>query len=80
MVVSDIRQPTIVGVLGVALVFIAGGSQPATAADPLEDLDAYVEQVLVDWDLPGLAVAVVSGDEPLSANVSETSRSTARSE
>jgi CubicO group peptidase (beta-lactamase class C family) len=37
------------------------------AEEPPEGLDAYVEQVLVDWDLPGAAVAVVSGGDVIFA-------------
>jgi CubicO group peptidase (beta-lactamase class C family) len=31
-------------------------------SDPLSGLDAYVEQALVEWEIPGLALAVVQGD------------------
>jgi len=39
-------------------------SLPSTVAgqDPLRGLDAYIEEVLRDWDAPGIAVAVVKDD------------------
>ena len=37
---------------------------PAIAnEDPLEGIDAYIEKGMSDWELPGLAVAVVKGDK-----------------
>jgi len=36
---------------------------PATAADLTAELDAYVTQVVLDWDVPGLAIAVVKDGE-----------------
>ncbi|MEE9464099.1 MAG: serine hydrolase [Candidatus Neomarinimicrobiota bacterium] len=36
-------------------------------ADPLEGLDQYIENALVEWRVPGLAVAVVSGDSVIYA-------------
>lgn len=34
----------------------------AQAADPLRGLDAYIQQAMRDWDVPGLAVAIVRND------------------
>lgn len=45
-------------------------STPAQAqenADPLEGLDAYVREAMSDWEVPGLAIAVVHRDSVLFA-------------
>lgn len=42
----------------IALIATASAAR-APAAPPLHDLDAYVEKIMVDWEVPGLAVAVV---------------------
>ncbi|HEM46151.1 MAG TPA: class A beta-lactamase-related serine hydrolase, partial [Alphaproteobacteria bacterium] len=39
---------------------LPGGT--AAQASPLEGLDEYIEQAMVDWEVPGLAVAVVKDD------------------
>jgi CubicO group peptidase (beta-lactamase class C family) len=39
----------------------------AQAADPLRGLDAYVEQAMRDWQVPGLAVAIVRHDSVIYA-------------
>ena len=44
-------------VLAVAFVF-----PPCAGAEPLAGLDAYIEKTMKDWQLPGLAIAVVQGD------------------
>jgi CubicO group peptidase (beta-lactamase class C family) len=36
---------------------------PAPAKNPLKDIDAYILKAMKDWDLPGLAVAVVKDDK-----------------
>lgn len=52
-----------------ALLFLAfcvahlAAAQPA----PLGGLDAYIEQAVAEWDLPGLAIAVVKNDEVIYA-------------
>lgn len=46
------------------LVTTFGLASPTMAQQaPLEDLDAYVRQAVQDWDVPGLALAVVKDDE-----------------
>lgn len=47
-----------------ALLFLAVG-RPDLVAQPAElaGLDAYIEQAMRDWEIPGLAIAVVRGDE-----------------
>jgi CubicO group peptidase (beta-lactamase class C family) len=56
------RRPILVSL---AVLF---GSAPGLAqetGDPLEGFDAYVQEAVVAWDVPGLAVAVVQGDSVL---------------
>jgi len=45
------------------LIAAPASAQPA----PLEGLDAYVERAMADWEIPGLALAVVQGDSVLYA-------------
>jgi len=45
-------------VLAVACVF-----PPCAGAEPLSGLDAYIEKSMKDWQLPGLAIAVVQDDQ-----------------
>ncbi|OGD18446.1 MAG: hypothetical protein A2Y69_03645, partial [Candidatus Aminicenantes bacterium RBG_13_59_9] len=40
---------------------------PAPAKDPFKGLDAYILKAMKDWELPGLAVAVVKDDKVLLA-------------
>jgi len=52
----------LVRLLAVALVSV-GASTPLTAqAPPLEGLDAFIEQAMIDWEIPGLALVVVKDD------------------
>ncbi|NIR43736.1 MAG: serine hydrolase [Gemmatimonadetes bacterium] len=44
------------------LVLPAGVAAQTTTDDPLAGLDAYVRQAVHDWEVPGLAVAVVKDD------------------
>ena len=45
------------------LVTVVGG-QPARAQDaPLGGFDEYVNKALSDWDVPGVAIAVIKGDQ-----------------
>ena len=41
----------------------ATSAAPAHAQDTLAGLDAYIRESMPDWDIPGLAVAVVYNDE-----------------
>ena len=41
----------------------ATSATPAPAQEPLAGLDAYIRESMPDWDVPGLAVAVVYNDE-----------------
>lgn len=46
------------------LFILASAAVPAIADEnPLGGLDAYIKKGMSDWELPGLAVAVVKGDE-----------------
>ena len=45
----------------------SGPGLPAPAKDPLKGLDAYILKAMKDWELPGLAVAVVKDDKVLLA-------------
>jgi CubicO group peptidase (beta-lactamase class C family) len=51
------------------LAFAASPASPSAAAQPspLTGLDAYIESAMRDWQVPGLAIAVVSGDAVLFA-------------
>lgn len=40
---------------------------PSPAKDPLKGLDAYIIKAMKDWELPGLAVAVVKDDKVMLA-------------
>jgi len=50
--------------LPVIALLLLGLLAPATAAQsaPLGGLEAYIEQGMRDWEVPGLAIAVVKGD------------------
>ena len=41
----------------------ASTGPPAPAKDPLKGLDAYILKAMKDWELPGLAIAVVKDDK-----------------
>jgi len=54
--------------LAVLIFLLAAGLQastglPVPAKDPLKGLDAYILKAMKDWELPGLAVAVVKDDK-----------------
>ena len=44
-----------------AILFIQSGY--SQTKEQLKSLDAYYEQALKDWNIPGMAIAIVSGDE-----------------
>jgi CubicO group peptidase (beta-lactamase class C family) len=60
-------------ILFILLVFLlvsglqSGPGLPAPAKDPLKGLDAYILKAMKDWELPGLAVAVVKDDKVIFA-------------
>jgi CubicO group peptidase (beta-lactamase class C family) len=64
--VPTLRQLFRSVLLGFAALLWTTGSISAQPA-PLAGLDAYVEQALHDWEIPGLALAVVQGDSLLHA-------------
>ncbi|UCH09963.1 MAG: serine hydrolase [Fidelibacterota bacterium] len=50
--------------LAVIVSFLPAGITTIHAQDnPLEGLDTYIEQAMEDWQLPGLAIAIVKDDE-----------------
>ncbi len=48
-------------VLALLLVLLVG--LPVYAQEPLVGFDEYVEQAMADWNVPGLAIAIVKDDE-----------------
>lgn len=52
--------------LAAAVVLLWGGAASAQPS-PLAGLDAYVQRAMADWEVPGLALAVVQGDSLLYA-------------
>lgn len=61
-----IRRITRAFLLALALVAHAGLAA-AQARDPLQGLDAYIEQAMRDWQVPGLSIAIVRGDSVIFA-------------
>src|ERR687895_1068094 len=55
-----LRQTTIT--LALSLLLLAGASPARAQQAPLAGFDDYVNQALKDWEVPGLAVAVVKDD------------------
>jgi CubicO group peptidase (beta-lactamase class C family) len=57
--------------IGLALCAAVGGAAAQERAIPAEpfptELERYIQQVLVDWQIPGLAIAVVRNDSTLVA-------------
>jgi len=41
---------------------ISGASRPPAVADPMAGFDAYVAKAVKEWEVPGLAIAVVKDD------------------
>jgi CubicO group peptidase (beta-lactamase class C family) len=52
-----IRHVVIAGL--VVFLFAAGSASATEPDDPLRDFDAYAQAALVDWQTPGLAVAII---------------------
>ena len=54
------------GLLPILLLLVlarpAAAQTRAAAPDPLAGLDAYIERAMRDWELPGLAIAIVKDD------------------
>lgn len=48
-----------------ALTFVV--CRPATGAEPLAEVDAYAAKAMADWQVPGMAIAVVKDDQVLLA-------------
>lgn len=58
------RGPHLIAALCSLLFVTVGHAQPAPTAPPqaLAGLDTYIERALEDWEVPGLAIAVVRND------------------
>lgn len=52
------------GMMLLAIPLLTLGAQPQmnTAAAPLDGFDAYVDKSMRDWDVPGMALAIVRDD------------------
>lgn len=62
------RRSTAVRALTITLAALAWALPArAQAADPLRGLDAYIEQAMREWEVPGLAVAIVRNDSVIYA-------------
>jgi len=46
----------------VVSLFQGGAGLLYSATDPLKGLDAYILKAMKDWELPGLAIAIVKDD------------------
>lgn len=58
-----IKQFSLALILLLSATLSAGKGLPSSAKDPLKGLDAYILKAMKDWELPGLAVAVVKDDK-----------------
>jgi CubicO group peptidase (beta-lactamase class C family) len=43
--------------------YLAPGQQLLAQSNPLENLDAYIEKSMKEWQIPGLAIAIVKDDK-----------------
>lgn len=59
--------PVLLGMWLLLLVLLGPASGLVAQPVPLSGLDGYVEEALVEWEVPGLALAVVRGDSVLFA-------------
>lgn len=48
--------------VGIALVALLQCSDPVLADSPLNDIDVRINKMLKEWDVPGLAIAIVKDD------------------
>src|SRR5262249_56035163 len=55
-------RTTVFIVLPALVLLLRGGASNATDNQPLKGLDAYISKALKDWDVPGLAIAVLKDD------------------
>jgi CubicO group peptidase (beta-lactamase class C family) len=60
---SRFRFVLVASVLLATLVAPAFGAEDAALADKLKGLDAYMEKVVKDWNVPGIGLGIVAGDE-----------------
>jgi len=61
------RRTSILSLLLAVGAFLVAGSGAAAQSGALAGLDAYVERAMAEWEVPGLALAVVQGDSVLYA-------------
>ena len=54
-------------IIALSLVFSIVSPVYAQEPQPLQDLDTYIEQAMADWEVPGLAIAVVKDDNVVRA-------------
>ena len=67
---SRTRRSLVVLLAGIVVVALAAPSRAAAALPwekRLQGFDAYMEQILKDWNVPGIGVAVVVGDKAVLA-------------
>lgn len=53
---------TLASILAAVMLVMTTSADPAIAQQRLADVDSYIETTRLAWNIPGLAVAVVSGD------------------
>jgi len=58
---KDLKMGALAVFLTLALVLVSGTSAYAQTV-PLEELDAYIEKAMDEWEVPGLAIAIVEND------------------
>ncbi|MFC1627688.1 serine hydrolase [Gemmatimonadota bacterium] len=56
------RRPAVRITLLIALTTLTLTPFSAEAQNPIRDLDSYIQRVMLDWEAPGIAVAVVKDD------------------
>ena len=63
----SLLRPVIVGVALASTGYVGALAQTPKSPGLPADLDAYIAKVLADWQLPGIAIAVVRNDSVLAA-------------
>src|SRR5690606_40942446 len=61
------RHAPLLLLLALGLAFAFDAARAAAQPGPLAGLDAYIEQALKDWEVPGLALAIVKDDSVIHA-------------
>ena len=60
---TRLTLPCLLAIFFILAPDVAAQTGDRPAADPLEGLDAYIEQALEDWQVPGVAVAIIKDGE-----------------